>query len=90
MKADPHVAFTVVAQDEIIPEDFNTLFMSVMVFGTVRLIDDPAEMWEIHGYIIEKYSKGHEKSGAEYLDSSISDIYMAEIIIDHITGKKGV
>lgn len=26
MKADPHVAFTVVAQDDIIPEDFNTLF----------------------------------------------------------------
>ena len=90
MKADPHVAFTVVAQDDIIPEDFNTLFLSVMAFGKVRLVDDPVEMREIHGYIIEKYSKGHEENGAKYLDSSIADIYMAEIRIDHITGKKGV
>lgn len=90
MKADPHVAFTVVAQDDIIPEDFNTLFLSVMAFGKVRLVDDPVEMREIHGYIIEKYSKGHEENGAKYLDSSIADIYMVEITIDHITGKKGV
>lgn len=90
MKADPHVAFTVVAQDDIIPEDFNTLFLSVMVFGTVRLVEEPAEMREIHGYIIDKYSKGHEESGEKYLASSISEIYMVEITIDHVTGKRGV
>ena len=85
MKADPHVAFTVVAQDDIIPEDFNTLFLSVIAFGTVRLVDEPAEMRKIHGYIIDKYSKGHEDNGEKYLASSISEIYMAEISIDHVT-----
>lgn len=90
MKSNPHVAFTVVAQDDIIPEEFNTLFLSVMAFGTVRLVDEPAQMREIHGYIIDKYSKGHENSGEKYLASSISEIYMAEITIDHVTGKKGV
>lgn len=90
MKADPHVSFTVVAQDDIIPEDFNTLYLSVMAFGTVRLVDDPKEMRKIHGYIVEKYSKGHEEDGDKYLNEAMDDIYMAEVTVDYITGKKGV
>ena len=35
LKKDPRVSFTVVAQDNIIPEDFNTLYLSVIAFGTV-------------------------------------------------------
>lgn len=89
LKNDPHVSFTVVARDDIIPEDFNTLYISAIAFGRARLIDDPEEMRKIHGYIIDKYSKGHEKSGGRYLDSSISEIYMVEITVDHITAKAG-
>ena len=89
LKKDPHVSFTVVAQDDIIPEDFNTLYISAIAFGRARLIDDPEEMRKIHGYIIDKYSKGHEESGGRYLDSSISEIYMVEITVDHITAKAG-
>ena len=89
LKKDPHVSFTVVAQDDIIPEDFNTLYISAIAFGRARLVDDPEEMRQIHGYIIEKYSKGHEESGGRYLDSSIGEIYMVEITVDHITAKAG-
>ena len=89
LKKDPHVSFTVVAQDDIIPEDFNTLYISAIAFGRARLVDDPEEMRKIHGYIIDKYSKGHEESGGRYLDSSISEIYMVEITVDHITAKAG-
>lgn len=89
LKKDPHVSFTVVAQDDIIPEDFNTLYISAIAFGRARLVDDPEEMRKIHGYIIDKYSKGHEESGGRYLDSSISEIYMVEITVDHITSKAG-
>lgn len=89
LKADPKVSFTVVAQDNIIPEEYNTLYLSVIAFGTVRFIDEPEEMRKIHGYIIDKYSKGYEEGGEKYLESSMNDIYMAEITIDHITGKAG-
>ena len=89
LKKDPHVSFTVVAQDDIIPEDFNTLYISAIAFGRARLVDDPEEMRKIHGYILDKYSKGHEESGGRYLDSSISEIYMVEITVDHITAKAG-
>ena len=89
LKKDPHVSFTVVAQDDIIPEDFNTLYISAIAYGRARLVDDPEEMRKIHGYIIDKYSKGHEESGGRYLDSSISEIYMVEITVDHITAKAG-
>ena len=89
LKKDPHVSFTVVAQEDIIPEDFNTLYISAIAFGRARLVDDPEEMRKIHGYIIDKYSKGHEESGGRYLDSSISEIYMVEITVDHITAKAG-
>lgn len=89
LKADPKVSFTVIAQDDIIPEEYNTLYISVIAFGRVRLIDDPEEMKKTHIHIVNKYSKGYEKGGMEYLDSAIDKIYMAEITIDHITGKAG-
>lgn len=89
LKSDPKVSFTVIAQDKIIPEEYNTLYLSVIAFGTVRLIDDPAEMKKIHRYIVDKYSKGYEEGGEKYLEDSINDIYMAEITIDHVTGKAG-
>ena len=76
LKKDPHVSFTVVAQDDIIPEDFNTLYISAIAFGRARLVDDPEEM-------------RNEESGGRYLDSSISEIYMVEITVDHITAKAG-
>ena len=89
LKADPKVSFTVISQDNIIPEAYNTLYVSVIAFGTVRLIDDPEEMRKTHIHIVKKYSKGYEKGGMEYLDAAMDKIYMAEITIDHITGKAG-
>ena len=89
LKKDPKVSFAVVAQDNIVPEDFNTLYLSVIAFGTVRLIDDPQEMMQTHMHIINKYSKDYKDAGVKYMNSSINDIYMAEITIDHITGKAG-
>ena len=89
LKADPKVTFTVVARDHILPQEFNTLYLSVIAFGRVRLIADRQEMKRIHRLIVDKYSKGHEAAAAKYLDSSINEIYMAEITIDHITGKAG-
>ena len=35
LKADPKVSFTVISQDNIIPEAYNTLYVSVIAFGTV-------------------------------------------------------
>lgn len=87
LKADPKVTFTVVAQDNIIPEEFNTLYASVIAFGTVKLIDTPEEMKVPHAYIVDKYSRGYEEAGAKYLDADMGRMYMGEITIDHITGK---
>ncbi len=89
LKADPKVSFTVISQDNIIPEAYNTLYVSVIAFGTVRLIDDPEEMRKTHIHIVKKYSKGYEKGGMEYLDAAMDKINMAEITIDHITGTAG-
>ena len=46
-------------------------------------------MMQTHMHIINKYSKDYKDAGVRYMNSSINDIYMAEITIDHITGKVG-
>ena len=37
------VSFCVVGQDDIIPEDFNSLFRSAIAFGTARILSDDDE-----------------------------------------------
>ena len=43
IRQDDRASFCVVGQDQIVPEAYTTWFRSVIVFGTVRILEDPAE-----------------------------------------------
>ena len=56
IKNKPKVSFTVIAQDDVIPEKYGTDFASVIAFGKASFVEDPEEMLQSHIPIIEKYS----------------------------------
>ena len=43
IKREPKASFCVIDQDQIIPEEYTTYFRSVIVFGTMRIINDEAQ-----------------------------------------------
>lgn len=89
IKNNGKVSFCVIDQDQIIPDQFNTLYRSAIVFGTARILIDKEEKLHAMECIINKYSKGYEKEGRAYADSVWDDFVAVEITIEHLTGKAG-
>jgi hypothetical protein len=79
------VSFTVVGEEQIIPEEFSTKYKSITLFGRAKVIP-----WnkEILFEIIKKYSPNHLLEGKEYIDNEYDSALIIEIEIDHITGKE--
>ena len=91
IKNNPKVSFTVIAQDDVIPEKYGTDFASVIVFGKASFVEDPEEMLQSHIHIIEKYSNEYYDGGIEYFNKAKAAMRMVKIDIEHIKGKgKGV
>ncbi len=91
IKNNPKVSFTVIAQDDVIPEKYGTDFASVIAFGKASFVEDPEEMLWSHISIIEKYSNEYYDGGIEYFNKAKAAMRMVKIDIEHITGKgKGV
>ena len=91
IKNNQKVSFTVIAQDDVIPEKYGTDFASVIAFGKASFVEDPEEMLQSHIPIIEKYSNEYYDGGIEYFNKAKAAMRMVKIDIEHITGKgKGV
>ncbi len=52
-------SFTIIAQDKVVPEKYSTFFKSVIAFGKIHIVDEPAEMRRLVGELAEKYWPGN-------------------------------
>jgi len=89
IKNDPRVSFCVVTQDNIIPEAFNTLYRSVILFGKARVLTDAKEVEQGIMTIIKKYSGAHMEEGKAYMNAETGNFCVVEIEVEHMTGKFG-
>jgi len=85
LKKCPRVSFTVVRNSEIMPENFNTKFESVICFGNICIVEDEKE--KILRLFLEKYSKNFIEKGVEYINKAIDNVCVYEIDILEKTGK---
>ena len=83
------VSFCVVAQDNIIPEEFNTLYKSAIAFGKARILTDDKEKQAGLELILRKYSPEFMESGRKYIAQEWDHCSVIEIAIEHLTGKAG-
>ena len=91
MKMNKKVSFCVVAQDEIVPETYSTDYISVIVFGRARIMDDPAEKRAAIERLAVRYAPNEPTShmNAE-IEESAGHMAMVEITIEHMTGKQSL
>lgn len=88
IRAEPRVSFCVVDQDRIVPEEYTTYYRSVILFGTARVLDDPAEKRRAIEALGAKYRPGFQAELAAEIDGSWDRFLMVELIPDRITGKQ--
>lgn len=86
---NPKVSFCVVSQDNIIADDFNTLFKSVIIFGKARVLTDKSEIHKGIMAITKKYSGDYMEKGEKHAEKYANKFLVVEIDIEHLTGKSG-
>jgi uncharacterized protein len=89
IKRHPKVSFCVITQDNILPEKFNTLYRSVIVFGKARVLTEPKEIEKGIMTIVKKYAGEHMESGKKYMNAETGNFCVVEITVEHMTGKAG-
>ncbi len=84
-------SFCVIARDEIFPEEYTTIFKSVIVFGKIRILEDENEMREAVERLAVKY---HPTDSIENRNQEITSewkaLCMMELSVEHMTGKESI
>lgn len=88
VRAEPRASFCVVDRDQIVPEEYTTYFRSVIVFGSARVVDDPAEKRRAIDALCAKYRPGFEAERAAEIDGSWDRFLMVALTPEQITGKQ--
>lgn len=83
---DPKVSFCVTTDVELLPEQFDTNYKSVVVFGRAAEVFEMEKEAVLISFI-EKYSKAFMEKGHQYVKSSQQSTRVFGIAIDHVSGK---
>jgi uncharacterized protein len=89
IRNNPKVSFCVITQDQILPEAFNTLYKSVIIFGKARVLTDAKEIEQGIMAIVKRYSGEFINEGRAYMKAETGNFCVVEIEIEHMTGKAG-
>ena len=89
VRACPKASFCVVAANTILPEKYTTAYRSVIVFGSLRVLTDEADMYPALTLLGEKYNPGHSADTEKEISGGIGHMYMLELTVRHMTGKQG-
>lgn len=86
IKENQKVSFTVVDGVELLPNQFATKYLSVIVFGTISLVDNKEKRKGIEA-ILYKYSPDFIVSGMKYIERNLNEIHILKIDIKEMSVK---
>lgn len=89
IKRNAKASFCVIAQDSILPAEFNSLYRSAIAFGKIRILETDEERRMALRRIIQKYSAEFAEGGEKYIDAEWDNVTVMELEIEHLTGKAG-
>lgn len=91
IRADDRISFCVIAQDQVIPQEYTTYFRSVIIFGRAEMMEDPAEIHMAIEALAKKYHPSDDPSHREHIiQREMAAMAMVKIVPEHITGKEAI
>lgn len=89
IRKNEKVSFTIVTEHELVPEKLDTMYTSVIVFGRARVINSKEETKEALRILLAGLSPSLVGNTEKIYKSSEGKFVMAEISVEHISGKIG-
>ncbi|MDD6190218.1 MAG: pyridoxamine 5'-phosphate oxidase family protein [Firmicutes bacterium] len=90
IKNHDKASFCVIDKDQIVPEKYTTYFRSVIAFGKIRIIEDKSEIRKFATILAMKYSADFAEGIPEEIDSTINNMVIIEMEIEHMTAKEAI
>ena len=88
---NPKASFCIVDRDQVVPEEYTTYFRSVIVFGTMRIIEEEQEKRTAVEKLALKYApEDSAQNRAAAIKKDWKPLCMLELTPEHITGKEAV
>lgn len=89
IKRSPKASFCVIDQDHIVPEKYTTFFRSVIVFGSVRILEKEQEKRKAIETLAIKYAPDDSADNRQkMIQLEWNSFCMLEMSIEHISGKQ--
>ena len=88
LKRNGKASFCVVDKDSVVPKQYTTYFRSVIVFGTVHILEDAQEKYYAIEALAKKYAPDDSREGRDKVIGDGSRFCMLELQIAHMTGKE--
>ncbi len=91
IKRCPKASFCVIDKDDVVPEKYTTRFRSVIVFGTIRIIEDDAEKLETITKLALRYAPNDSAENRNReIQKDWNALCMFTLTIEHISGKEAL
>ena len=81
-------SFCVIDQDVVIPEKYTTAYRSVIVFGTIYIVEDDNAKYKAIDMLAEKYRPGFHEERKEEIEKGFPGFSIVKLHIEHMTGKE--
>lgn len=89
IKRNPKASFCVIDKDQVVPEEYTSYFRSVIVFGTIKIIEDEQKKRTTIEKLAVKYAPyDNIENRQKAIDHEWEPLCMLEMTINHITGKQ--
>lgn len=91
IKSWKKASFCVVDQDRVVPEEYTTYFRSVIVFGTIRLLEEETEKRRAIELLAARYyPDGSPEFQRQAIHREWTALCMMELSIEQMTGKEAI
>lgn len=91
IRRNPKASFCVIDSDVVVPEEYTTYFRSVIVFGTMRIVEDDGEKREAIEKLALKYAPDDSiERRNDAIEKEWNPLCILEMIIEHKSGKEAI
>ena len=81
---------SVVAKDDVHPEEYTTFYRSVIAFGKIHIVEDEQEKLETARMLGNRFNPNQEETLQKELEKGLSRMLMIRFDIEHLTGKEAI
>lgn len=90
MQANPWGCAVIIGDNEIVPERFGRKYQSVIVEGSITLLDDPAVKRQVMTWVVERKSPAYLERGQKVIEKMLDRVLIYKMTMEIISGKHGL